>query len=84
MSSPTKTITIEYYAILREITGKCQEKFATDVNTVLELYQEVSLKYGFALEFSELRAAINDSFVDWKTPLKQDDVVVFIPPISGG
>lgn len=79
-----KTVTIEYYAILREMTGKCQEQFSTSVNTIWELYQEVSLKYGFLLEHEQLRAAINDSFVDWQTDLNNNDVVVFIPPISGG
>lgn len=79
-----KTITIEYYAILREMTGKSQEQFATEVNTVLELYQEVKLKYEFILEFSELRAAINDAFVAWQANLNNGDIVVFIPPISGG
>ena len=79
-----KTVTIEYYAILREMTGKCQEQFSTSANTILELYQEVSLKYGFLLEFDQLRAAINDSFVDWHTDLNKNDVVVFVPPIAGG
>ena len=79
-----KTITIEYYAILKDMAGKSQEQFATSVNTVLELYQEIKLKYGFMLEFNQLRAAINDAFVDWQTNLNQGDVVVFIPPVAGG
>ncbi len=79
-----KTITIEYYAMLREMTGHAQEQFATSVNTVLELYQEIKMKYGFTLECDQLRAAINNAFVDWQTTIHQGDIVVFIPPIAGG
>ena len=79
-----KTISIEYYAILKDIVGKSQEDFLTSVDTAAALYQELKLKYGFTLECDQLRAAINDSFVDWKTKLNTGDVVVFIPPIAGG
>ena len=79
-----KTITIEYYAILREMTGKSREQLATEVNTILELYQAVKSKYGFTLECDQLRAAINDTFVEWQTNLNNGDIVVFIPPIAGG
>lgn len=79
-----KTITIEYYAMLQEIAGKNKEEFKTSVNSVSELYQEIKLKYGFIFDHDQLRAAINDQFVDWKTKINNGDIVVFIPPVAGG
>jgi len=27
---------------------------------------------------------VNDEFCDWETPLRDGDLVVFIPPVAGG
>jgi molybdopterin converting factor subunit 1 len=84
MSSPTKTISVQYFALLREERGCSSEQLETDVPTALALYRELQLRHGFRLEPERLRVAINEEFKAWDTPLQPGDEVVFIPPVSGG
>jgi len=84
MSSADKTITVQYFALLRELRGCAQETLETPAETPLDLYLELKRQYHFPLEPSMLRVAINDAFAAWEAPLKSQDVVVFIPPVAGG
>jgi molybdopterin converting factor subunit 1 len=77
-------INIRYYAILREQTGKSAEAFATDAATPADLFAELQTRYPFTLSRDQLKVAINTEFRDWDTPLKDNDSVVFIPPVAGG
>ena len=79
-----KSLKIRYYASLRETAGLEEETVQTDAGTTADLYQELKNRYGFLLTESGLGVAINDSFVDWDTPLNENDLVVFIPPVAGG
>jgi len=82
--SPEKTIHIRYYALLREERKKSSEKVLTQAKTVEELYQELRAKYHFKLNTHMLKVAVNDAFADWNTKLKNEDTVIFIPPVAGG
>jgi len=84
MSKDLKTIHLQYFAILREERGLNLETIKTKSRTALELYRELSRKFNFKLSSELLRVAINGEFKDWKTPLKANDTVVFIPPVAGG
>ena len=79
-----KTVHIEYYAFLREAAGLSEERWSTEAGTAAELYAELRERYGFTIETTTLRAAINEEFVDWTAPLSDGDNVVFIPPVAGG
>ena len=79
-----KTVQIQYFALLRESAGRSKESWSTEAATAEELYAEVRDRYGFLLETANLRAAINDEFVEWSAPLHEGDEVVFIPPVAGG
>jgi molybdopterin synthase sulfur carrier subunit len=80
----TKTVRVQYFAILREQRGVAQENLATAAATVGELYDELRTRHGFTLPQERLRAAVNDEFAPWTAPLREGDALVFLPPVAGG
>ncbi|MCC5793810.1 MAG: MoaD/ThiS family protein [Chromatiales bacterium] len=81
--SDVTRIELEYFAILREHTGRDGETWHTQAGSVGDLYAEIAAHYGIP-EVGRLKAAINDEFADWHAPLSDGDRVVFIPPVAGG
>ena len=79
----TRTITVEYFAVLREHAGKANEQLSTDAATPADLYAELNDRYRFP-NMQSLQVAINDDFSDMQAPLNDGDTVVFIPPVAGG
>ena len=79
-----KTITIEYYAILREQRGCQSETIKTDAATAGDLYQQMQAKHSLSLDQNTIKVAINHEFRDWNTTLADNDTLVFIPPVAGG
>lgn len=79
-----KTITLQYFAVLREQAGCSEERVTTSATTPAELYEEVRARHGFTLPLAMLRVAVNEEFRDWSSPLAANDRVVFIPPVAGG
>ena len=75
---------IQYFAILREQRGVSQEKLTTTAATPGALYDELRGRHHFTLPADRIRAAVNDTFVDATSPLRDGDRVVFIPPVAGG
>ncbi len=78
------SITVQYFAILREQRGLAEEKLTTAAATPSALYEELRAKHGFTLPADRVRAAVNDEFVAATAPLRSADRVVFIPPVAGG
>jgi molybdopterin synthase sulfur carrier subunit len=78
------TVHIQYFAILREQRGCAHETLATPAATAAALYEEVRSRYGFSLPRDRVRAAVDETFVAWDTPLRDGHTVVFIPPVAGG
>ena len=78
------SVTVQYFAILREQRGLTQEKLTTAALTPAALYDELRARYNFTLPGDRVRAAVNDEFVASATPLREGDRVVFIPPVAGG
>jgi molybdopterin converting factor subunit 1 len=83
-ADPMPTITIQYFAILREQRGIAQEKLTTPATTPGALYEELRARHGFTLPGDRVRAAVNDEFVPATATLHEGDRVVFIPPVAGG
>jgi molybdopterin-guanine dinucleotide biosynthesis protein A len=90
LSQPTptpvssKSIRVQYFAVLREQAGRREESMETHAHTAADLYAELKHRYGFKLSPTQLKVALNNEFSDWQTPLKNGDAVVFIPPVAGG
>ena len=79
-----RTITVEYFAILREQRGLSRESLVTTAATPSELYDALRVEHGFTLPAERVRAAVNGEFVQSQTGLNDGDEVVFIPPVAGG
>jgi molybdopterin-guanine dinucleotide biosynthesis protein A len=83
-SSRSKTVRVQYYAILREQANRSEETLDTGASTPAELYDELRRRHPFQLAQAQLKVALNSEFADWQTPLQHGDTVVFIPPVAGG
>lgn len=78
------TITVQYFALLREQARRSEEQVATASATPGALYAELKVRHGFSLPERALKVAVNDEFAPWDHPLRDGDRVVFIPPVAGG
>lgn len=79
-----KTITVQYFALLREQRGLTREDVVTGAATPAELYAELKARHGFTLAVEQLRVAVNGEFTGWSRSLESGAEVVFIPPVAGG
>jgi molybdopterin converting factor subunit 1 len=79
-----KTVSVRYFAILREQRGLDEETVTTGASTAADLYEELRASHRFTLPADRLRVAINDDFQAWGTPVRDGDALVFIPPVAGG
>jgi molybdopterin converting factor subunit 1 len=80
----TRSIQVQYFAILREQRGLAEEKLTTAATTPTGLYEELRAKHGFTLPADRVRAAVNEEFVAADALLRDGDRLVFIPPVAGG
>jgi sulfur-carrier protein len=78
------TITIRYFAMLREQARRDEERRETSAMTVAALYSELAQTFHFTMPVDSLRAAVNGAFVAMNTALHDGDEVTFIPPVAGG
>ncbi len=78
------TLTLQYFAQLREQAGTGGEQVDTAAGSLQELYAELAARHGFKLPAEALKVAVNAQFSDWSRPLRDGDTVVFIPPVNGG
>lgn len=78
------TVTVRYYARLKEEAGGGQETVETTATTVDALWNELSARHGFTLEARLIKAAQDDEFCPWTAPLIPGSLVVFMPPVAGG
>jgi molybdopterin synthase sulfur carrier subunit len=78
------TVTLRYFAQLREQAGAGGEQVTTAAGSLRELYAELGARHGFSLPAEALKVAVNAQFSDWSRPLRAGDTVVFIPPVAGG
>ena len=81
---PSRTLRVQYFALLREQAGRSEETLTTAARTPAELYGELQARYGFTLPADMLKVAVNTEFGDWNQPLQNHDTIVFIPPVAGG
>ena len=75
---------IQYFALMREQSGRSEETLETAAATPADLYAELKARYGFTLPREQLKVAVNSEFAPWSRPLASGDAVVFIPPVAGG
>lgn len=83
-SRGSKSLRIQYFAVLREQAGRSEETIDSSAATPAELYEELRQRHRFQLSPAQLKVALNSEFSDWRSPLKHGDTIVFIPPVAGG
>ena len=77
-------INIQYFAVLRDITGRACESISVGVDsTPKTVYKTLNNQYDLPNR-NRLKVAINDCFCSWESALTKDDTIVFIPPVTGG
>jgi len=79
-----KTLSVLYFAKLREARGLDEEKVETLACTRAGLYEELRFRHRLPLEIGSLRAARNGDFCEWDELISEGDEIVFIPPVAGG
>ncbi len=79
-----KSLTVRYFAQLREQVGQEAEEVTTSAITPAGLYEELRGRHGFKLKSSSMMLAVNGDFQEWTYQLQAGDEVVFIPPVAGG
>lgn len=77
-------ITVCYFGLLAERRGLAEEKLTVSAPTPESLYQELDARHRLGLSILDFRVAVNDEFVAWDHPLKDNDTVALLPPMSGG
>ena len=77
------SVTILYFAALREAAGVSEEQLPIP-DSLPELYAVLRERHGFKHAQNQLRVACNGAFCDWRYVPADDDVIAFIPPVSGG
>ena len=78
------SVSLRYFAMLRDITGVEHEKLTTNASTPSELYDELRQSKGFTLDKTQVRVALNGEFAQLDDQLNDGDELAFIPPVSGG
>lgn len=78
------TYHLHYFGLLADRRGLAKETIQDAANTPAALYQGMLRTHRLGLSRSNLRAAVNDEFVSWEHPLKNNDNIAILPPMSGG
>ena len=77
-------ITVLYFGQLKEEAGTASESLEIDASTVAKLYDQLKETHGLTMPFDNLRAARNEIFCRATETVRSDDVIAFMPPMSGG
>ena len=76
-------IKVNYFARLRELTGKAEETIDKETMTVGELLDWAETTYpGFGKD--TVHVAVNEEYALKEDVIHSGDICAFIPPVSGG
>lgn len=78
------TVTVCYFASMRDLAGCDREEVTTNTTRPDQLYEELKSRHHFPHQTSELAIALNDHFSSWDAVLSEGDVMSLLPPVSGG
>ena len=81
------TITVLYFAAVRDLVGRDEERIALppEVTSVGALARLLASRHpALAGRLASVRFACNESFTTDAGPLADGDVIALIPPVAGG
>ena len=78
------TVSIHWFARLRERRGLDHETVTCAAASAADLYAELARMHPLGLDRASVAVAINEALCPWDTPIADGDTVVFLPPVSGG
>ena len=78
------TVTLLYFASLREAAGVASQMFESTAPDLQGLYIEVQARHGFQWPIANLRVAVDGEFAHWSERVRDGSEIAFIPPVSGG
>lgn len=78
------TVTVKYFASLKEESGRTEEQVRTIDRTPARLYETLRDRYCFNVDREPLQVAVNHQLSTWDTSLSSGDTVAFLPPVAGG
>jgi molybdopterin synthase sulfur carrier subunit len=79
------TLTVLYFAAVRELVGKDEETLAFDGRTVGDFATFLAQHHPrLAGRLASVRFARNEEFANTSDALEDGDVVAVIPPVAGG
>ena len=88
MSAAARTVTVRYFAAIREALGTGSERVATQAATLSALRDELIARGGAHAEAlargKAVRMALNQMMVDEDVALVDGAEVAFFPPVTGG
>ncbi|HEX7667355.1 MAG TPA: molybdopterin converting factor subunit 1 [Polyangiaceae bacterium] len=80
-----KTLTLLYFAHLRDLVGTSEERVETNATTIAELRNELETHHAaLAGRWASIRFAKNEAFAADEDALADGDVVALLPPVAGG
>lgn len=78
------TLTVLYFASLRDAAGVASEAVAVDAADLRGVYEALRARHGFVLPVERVRVAVDGAFAHWDDAPRAGSEVAFIPPVSGG
>jgi MoaE-MoaD fusion protein len=79
-------VRVLFFGVLKDITGVSEELAELSEGARLEdLFERYGRRYPKLANFRpSIAASINQEYASWRAPLRANDVVAFLPPVSGG
>ena len=87
LGSSSVTITLLYFAAIRDLVGRAEEKMALppEITSIGALAAHLAkIIPGLLPRLGSVRWAKNEIFVDFTATLEEGDVIALIPPVAGG
>lgn len=81
-----QTVSIKYFSVLSDITGKRHETLTINNGESLQqILSSISERFPQIQKYQpHIRAAVNQNYEEFDFKPKENDEIVFITPVSGG
>jgi molybdopterin converting factor subunit 1 len=78
------TIHVAFFAAFREQAGVESHTLQTAATSARELFDELRALFPGLEPYANMKYAVNDEMVHADHVLREDDRVLFFPPVAGG